>query len=163
LYQRLPSLVAIRPAESIGPDRTIVSGRAAPLTEAKLDMKSLPTGPAADVVGPEDATSPPRERPVGTGEGTRPRPSRSRWSGVRWVLILLLGLGTIGGSVAWIRARRAVERDAKAARTALQSGRTAAARAALLRWLGARPSSADAHALMAELALAEGDFARVKH
>jgi tetratricopeptide (TPR) repeat protein len=42
------------------------------------------------------------------------------------------------------------------------SGRTAAAREPLLRWLRARPDSAEAHALMAELALAEGDLGRVK-
>jgi Tfp pilus assembly protein PilF len=68
----------------------------------------------------------------------------------------------IGGAIAWLRERRAVERDAQAVRAAVATGRTAAARMPLLRWLHARPGSAEAHALMAELALAEGEMDRVK-
>jgi predicted Zn-dependent protease len=56
---------------------------------------------------------------------------------------------------------RAVERDAQAARDGVAAGKPAVARAALLRWLRARPSSAEAHALLAEVALAGGDLGEV--
>ena len=56
---------------------------------------------------------------------------------------------------------RAVEQHAQAARDAVAAGKAAAARAAPLRWLRARPASAEAHALLAEVALAEGDLGEV--
>ncbi len=80
----------------------------------------------------------------------------------RWLSGTLLVLVLIGGAMLWVRENRAVERDAQAARTAITSGRTSAAREPLQRWLRARPNSAEAHALRSELALAEGDFDRVK-
>ncbi len=97
---------------------------------------------------------------TGRGRPASRRPAlRSR---VLWGLVTVLGLSIIGGGIAWYRAYRAVERDAQAARDAVGTGRTAAAREPLLRWLRARPDSAEAHALMAELALVEGDLGRVK-
>ncbi len=84
-----------------------------------------------------------------------------RWR-FRWLLCGLLGLVLIGGAILWFREYRAVERNAQAARTAVASGRTVRAREPLNRWLRARPRSAEAHALRAELALAEGDFDQVK-
>jgi Tfp pilus assembly protein PilF len=74
----------------------------------------------------------------------------------------LVALAIIVGAIAWLRERRAVERDAQVARAAVATGRTAAAREPLLRWLRARPGSAEAHALRAELALADGEMDRVK-
>jgi Tfp pilus assembly protein PilF len=86
----------------------------------------------------------------------------SRWSQFRWLLVTILGLGSIGLAGSLVREHRAVERDAQAARDALAAGRAARARDPLGRWLRARPSSAEAQALLAEVALAEGDFGEVK-
>ncbi len=80
----------------------------------------------------------------------------------RWLSGTILVLALIGGAILWVRENRAVERDAQAARTAIAGGRTSAAREPLQRWLEARPNSAEAHALRSELALAEGEFDRVK-
>jgi tetratricopeptide (TPR) repeat protein len=68
----------------------------------------------------------------------------------------------VAGAIGWYRRHKVIEGDAEAVRSALAAGRTTAAREPLLRWVGARPDSAEAHALLAELALAEGDLARVK-
>jgi Tfp pilus assembly protein PilF len=65
-------------------------------------------------------------------------------------------------AVVVVRDHRAAERDAQAARGALAAGRPAAAREPLRRWLLARPKSAEAHALLAEVALNDGDFPEVK-
>jgi tetratricopeptide (TPR) repeat protein len=55
----------------------------------------------------------------------------------------------------------AVNRNARAARVALSTGHRKNAKGPLERWLRARPRSAEAHALMAEVALAEGDLGKV--
>jgi Flp pilus assembly protein TadD len=75
---------------------------------------------------------------------------------------MVLGLGVIGVAGSMVRAHRAVEADAQAVRAALAAGRAAGARQPLERWLRARPKSAEAHALLAEVALVEGDFGKVK-
>ena len=59
-----------------------------------------------------------------------------------------------------IREHLAVQRDAQAVRDALAAGRPAWAVGSLRRWLRARPASAEAHALKAEVALAEWRFSR---
>jgi predicted Zn-dependent protease len=71
------------------------------------------------------------------------------------VLAAVVAAGILGQQL------RAVERDAQAARAGVAAGKPAAARAPLLRWLRARPSSAEAHALLAEVALAQGDLGEV--
>jgi Tfp pilus assembly protein PilF len=81
---------------------------------------------------------------------------------VRWVVLLVLVLVVIVPLAVVARDFVVVERDARAARSAVASGRIRAARPPLLRWLRARPRSAEAHAVLAELELAEGDFAAVK-
>ena len=55
----------------------------------------------------------------------------------------------------------ATERDAQAARDAVSLGRIAAAREPLRRWLRARPRSAEARAVLAQVVLADGDLAEV--
>jgi tetratricopeptide (TPR) repeat protein len=74
----------------------------------------------------------------------------------------IVALGLIAGAGLLIRERRAVERDARTVRDALADGRPAWAAGPLERWLKARPDSAEAHALRAEVALAAGDFPTVK-
>ena len=84
------------------------------------------------------------------------------WWRVRWPLGIAIVLALIGGTIVWLRGRRAVELEAQAVRSALAAGRPSAAREPLLRWVRARPASAEAHALMAELALAEDRMDDVK-
>lgn len=74
------------------------------------------------------------------------------------ILVLVL----IAGGATWVRERRRVDRDARTVREALAAGHPRRAREALDRWLAARPDSAEAHALRAEVALAKDDFAEVK-
>jgi len=83
-------------------------------------------------------------------------------SAVGWVSAAILALGLIGVAGYLVRENRAVEREAQAARAAVAAGKTAAAREPLRRWLRARPKSAEAYALLAESALADGDFPQVK-
>lgn len=78
-----------------------------------------------------------------------------------WLLLIAGSLAVVPVCIAWVRDRRAVERDARAAREAVAMGRAAEAREPLRRWLAARPTSAEAHALMALEALADGDLAGV--
>jgi tetratricopeptide (TPR) repeat protein len=126
-------------------------------------MKSpKPYMDVSNAPGTEPGVDPAAERRVGAGESLRLDRRRVLRAWVLWLALLLTALAAVGGGIIWVRADRAVQRDAQAARAGLAAGRTAAARQALLRWLRARPSSAEAHALMAELALAEGDFAQVK-
>jgi tetratricopeptide (TPR) repeat protein len=87
---------------------------------------------------------------------------RPGWSHFRRLLVTIVGLGLIGGGASVVREHRAVERDAQAARDDLAAGRAARARDPLGRWLRARPRSAEAHAVLAEVALADGDFGEVK-
>ena len=61
------------------------------------------------------------------------------------------GIGLIGAAVFLIREHLAVQRDAQAVRDALAAGRPAWALDPLRRWLRARPASAEAHALKAEV------------
>jgi Tfp pilus assembly protein PilF len=74
----------------------------------------------------------------------------------------VLALGLLGGAGLLIGERSVVQREASAAREALAAGRPARAAVPLDRWLRARPGSAEAHALRAEVALAADDFAEVK-
>jgi tetratricopeptide (TPR) repeat protein len=83
----------------------------------------------------------------------------ARWT--RWLLGGPAALAVAAGAVWLARDHLAVDWDARAARAAPASGRDGAAREPLLRWLRARPSSAEAHALMARVALADGDLAEV--
>jgi tetratricopeptide (TPR) repeat protein len=79
----------------------------------------------------------------------------------------LLGLSLTAGSFALVGLlvlnNRAIEHRAQAAQVAVAAGRTTQARGLLHAWLRARPSSAEAHALLAEVALSDGDFAAVQH
>jgi len=79
-----------------------------------------------------------------------------------WILAAILALGLIGALSFAVREHRSVARDAQAVRDALAAGRPAWAAEPLRRWLRARPSSGEAHALQAEVALADNDFAEVK-
>jgi tetratricopeptide (TPR) repeat protein len=72
----------------------------------------------------------------------------------------------IAGALIWpmtvkLREHFAAERAALAARAALESGRFRAAEAPLSRLLRARPASAEAHALAAQLALERGNLDKV--
>ncbi|MGP0065838.1 MAG: hypothetical protein ACLQGP_19825 [Isosphaeraceae bacterium] len=78
-----------------------------------------------------------------------------------WVIGFSTAIAGILVAIVWVRNERAVERYARAAREALVSGRAAEAREPIRRWLGVRPSSAEAHAMMAEVELAEGDLGEV--
>jgi tetratricopeptide (TPR) repeat protein len=80
------------------------------------------------------------------------------WRITAGVLALGLAAGTVFPICDWL----AVRREARAARQALAAGRPDRASEPLVRWLRARPGSAEAHALAAEVALAEEDFAEVK-
>lgn len=86
---------------------------------------------------------------------------RLRMSPRKWLTGLLLA-----GVLAWpiaakVREHRAVERAAESARVALESGRVQAAEAPVARYLNARPGSALAHALAAQLALEKGALDKV--
>jgi type IV pilus assembly protein PilF len=94
-------------------------------------------------------------------ESSRRHRGRSPWGTVCGLIVAAIGLGLIGWALV-VQEDRAVDRDAQATREAMAAGRVAAAREPLRRWLRARPSSAEAHALMAELALAEGELDQVK-
>ncbi len=84
-------------------------------------------------------------------------------SKIRWLLgIVVLGTAALAATALIVRDRRAVERAAQAARDALAAGRAAQARDPLRFWLRVRPKSAEAHALMAEVELAEGHFSKAK-
>jgi tetratricopeptide (TPR) repeat protein len=86
------------------------------------------------------------------------RPWRSAFG---WVVLacLCLGLGYL--IAAWARKYLAIDRDARSARRAISSGHRKQAHAPLARWLRAQPRSAEAHALMALVALDDGDLAKV--
>src|SRR5262245_45811726 len=81
---------------------------------------------------------------------------------VGWLSATLLLVALIAVAGYWVLERRAVERDAQAARDAVAVGKTAVARAPLSRWLRVRPKSAEAHALLAEAELVDGNFPEVK-
>jgi Flp pilus assembly protein TadD len=87
---------------------------------------------------------------------------RRAWRRFRWPLVTVVGLSLIVGVNVWIHERRGVERDAQAARDAMAAGRPDEARDPVRRWLRARPTSAEAHAVAAEVAFAEGNFTGVK-
>jgi hypothetical protein len=81
---------------------------------------------------------------------------------LRWILISALGVvPPLFFFAVWLRGFWAVEKDARSARMAIASGRHRQAREPLARWLRARPASAEAHAFMAQVALDEGDLAKV--
>ncbi len=79
---------------------------------------------------------------------------------MRWLLVIASGFALAAG-VPLLRNYLAVDRDARAARDAVSLGRIAEAREPLRRWLAARPSSAEAHALLAQVALADDNLAEV--
>jgi len=87
------------------------------------------------------------------------RPRRSVLLGL--VLIAALCVGLVWLAAAKIQAFLTVERDARAARLAVSSGHRKNAELPLARWLRARPESAEAHALMAQVALEAGDLGKV--
>jgi Flp pilus assembly protein TadD len=82
-------------------------------------------------------------------------------SRIRRVVVFSMAMTGVVGAIVVVRDDRTVEGDAQAARVALASGRAMTAREPLRRWLRARPSSAEAHAMMAEVALADGDLGEV--
>jgi Tfp pilus assembly protein PilF len=86
----------------------------------------------------------------------------SKRSAISWLIVLILLFGLIAFGAVFVSARRAIDREAQAARAALSAGRPEWARGPLERWMRARPKSAEAHALLAEVALSEGDLSRVK-
>jgi tetratricopeptide (TPR) repeat protein len=79
----------------------------------------------------------------------------------RWLVSVLIVIALSLGVGAWARDRWMFARDAEAARAAIFAGRAERAREPLLRWLGRQPSSAEAHALLAQVALAQGDLGEV--
>jgi tetratricopeptide (TPR) repeat protein len=85
--------------------------------------------------------------------------SAVRWP---WFLATIVALGIIVAVGLLFREHLAVDHDAQAVREALASGRPATAAGSLRRWLKARPGSAEAHAMQAEVALADGDFPLLK-
>lgn len=77
------------------------------------------------------------------------------------VLVLALVLVLAASAFPWLRGDREVERDAAIVREAVALGRIDQAREPLRRWLRARPRSAEAHAMLGQVALADGDLAEV--
>lgn len=125
-------------------------------------MKSLSQGPLVSDADEIIEVTPPGSADDVTSGTPRRNPRRPTGKTYRR-LGLLAGLFLlIGGGIAVVRERRAVERDARAARAAMTSSRFGLAREPLGRWLRARPRSAEAHALAAELALAEGRLKEIK-
>jgi tetratricopeptide (TPR) repeat protein len=87
---------------------------------------------------------------------------RRPWqSALGWVLAGALCLGSGYLITARIKEYLAVDGDARAARLAISSGHRKKALAPLERWLRAQPRSGEAHALMAQVALEEGDLSKV--
>src|SRR4051812_41445404 len=90
------------------------------------------------------------------------RPMKRPW----WRCLAWLGLGLgvvfLAGTIGlWVRRSEWIARESTAARAALDAGRPAAARQRLEGLLRSSPGSAEAHALMAEAALLEGDLGQV--
>jgi tetratricopeptide (TPR) repeat protein len=86
---------------------------------------------------------------------------RSRRRAIAWSAI---AIALIGGAVFLafkIQSSRAAGRAARVARLAISAGRHRQARAPLARWLRAQPGSAEAHALLAQVALEDGDLGKV--
>src|SRR5262249_53758343 len=123
------------------------------------DLQRVRSGPIE--ASPRAATGRDRD-PHGAGAGEQPnrrvstmssrptRQARGKWSRpVRPLAALLVLTACVAAGVV-VHQLRAVERDARAARAGVAAGKPAAARPALVRWLRARPSSAEAHALLAE-------------
>ncbi len=75
------------------------------------------------------------------------------------MIVLLAAVGIVGGP--WLVTRWLVERDAGAARRAVDSGRLDDASAALERWLSSAPRSGEAHYVKARIAWARGDLGTV--
>jgi Flp pilus assembly protein TadD len=86
---------------------------------------------------------------------------RLRRSLVCWILPGAALAGAIWFGVGKARVSRAIERDARVVRGALLSGHFREAEEPLARWLRAAPSSAEAHAAAAQVALGAGDLAEV--
>ncbi len=87
------------------------------------------------------------------------RPSKRA---TRWAIAALVGIGVLAAAKrALFRDAAAVDHLEQAARRELAVGKTAKARALLDRWISASPRAADARLLSAEVALAEGDLAKV--
>jgi tetratricopeptide (TPR) repeat protein len=84
---------------------------------------------------------------------------RIRASG--WFFLAGLGLCLLWVLALKIQEYLRVDRDAGAARAAVLAGKFYDAREPATRWLRARPNSADAHLIMAQLALEEGDLGKV--
>jgi Flp pilus assembly protein TadD len=82
-------------------------------------------------------------------------------SRIRRVVVFSMAMTGVVVAIVVVRDDRTAEGDVQAARVALASGRAMTAREPLRRWLRARPSSAEAHAMMAEVALADGDLGEV--
>ncbi len=82
--------------------------------------------------------------------------ARLRLSPWKWLAGLVLAGALIWPIAATVREQRDVARAAAAARAAIVSGRFRDAAAPLARYLNARPESAEAHALAAQLALEKG-------
>jgi Tfp pilus assembly protein PilF len=118
---------------------------------------------AAPNVGPPRVETVPGEKLHLSSDGLRSAcPRRRRWRTFQWLCATVLGLALIGGAGIYLQERRAVERDVRAARAAIAAGRPALALEPLRRWLRARPKSAEAHALQAEVAVAKASFPEVK-
>jgi tetratricopeptide (TPR) repeat protein len=80
---------------------------------------------------------------------------------LRWFLILVLCVALVAVFALWGRRFWAIEHDARSARAAIRARHYHLAREPLARWMRAQPRSAEAHALMAELALEDGDLGKV--
>jgi tetratricopeptide (TPR) repeat protein len=86
---------------------------------------------------------------------------RLRLSTLGWLAGLVVAGALIWPITVRLREHFAVERAVLAAREAIASGRFRAAEAPLSHYLSARPTSPEAHALAAQLALEKGDLAKV--
>ncbi len=93
------------------------------------------------------------ERTIGT--------NRSRRRAVVWSAVVIAGISGVVFLAFRIQGALVAGRAARLARLAIAAGRHRDAREPLARWLRAQPGNAEAHALLAQVALEEGNLAEV--
>ena len=87
--------------------------------------------------------------------------SRSRRRAVVWSAVAIASISGVVFLAFRIQGDLVAGRAARLARLAISAGRHREAREPLARWLRAQPGNAEAHALLAQVALEEGDLAKV--